>query len=70
MKRNEKFHAYLFSLDKGSRKALAKKLGTSIPYLEQISYGWRTPSPNFAKELAEQTGIPKSAFRPDIWDAA
>ena len=70
MKRNNVFHKYLFSLDEPARVALAAKLDTSIAYLQQISYGIRQPSPKFALRLSDETRVPKSALRPDLWGDA
>lgn len=51
------------------RDAFAESLGTSWPYLIQLSNGFKRPSPDLAQKIYMATNkkVPLSHLRPDIW---
>ena len=65
----EKRVEWLRSLDKQALAAVAAACCTTAEYIRQIShfYGGRRPSVAMAKLLAEHTGLPRAAWRPDVW---
>jgi len=54
------------------RRALARALKTSVPYLYQIAYGYRQSGPVMAKaiEKATEGAVKRHDLRPDIFDKA
>ena len=50
-------------------EAAADACGTTTEYIRQLahSYRLRRPSVDMAKLLAEHTGLPRAAWRPDVW---
>ena len=61
------FKRYWDDLSDVEQQRLADKLDTSVPYLYQISTGFRKPGHKFAKRLEKETGIPREKLRPDIF---
>ena len=49
------------------RADTAKKLHSSVAYLNQVISGFKSVSPKRAIEIEKVTGIPRSTLRPDIW---
>ena len=47
----------------------ATACNTTPAYIRQLAhgYGGRRPSVDMAKLLAEHTGLPREAWRPDVW---
>lgn len=60
---------YVDSLEPPDREEYAKRAGTTVAYLYQLTGGHRAPSPGLAKRLHAESGskVKLSKLRPDIW---
>lgn len=60
---------YVDSLDPDARDAYARRAGTTLAYLYQLTGGHRAPSPQLAKRLHAESGnrVKLAKLRPDIW---
>ncbi len=66
--RKQKLASFWKSLDKAEKVSLSEKCSSTPDYLRKIFCNpWRKPGTNLAKSLAEQTGLEKEVFRPDVW---
>lgn len=61
------FFRYWDALTMKQREDLADRLKTDPRYLYQIATRRRNASPQFARRLHVETGIPLKKIRPDIW---
>lgn len=60
--------AYFEATKPKERRALAEKIGTSEEYLRFCANGYRRPSPELAKKLANaEPRLKLAELRPDIW---
>lgn len=59
-------------LSAAEKRAMAKKLKTSVDWLYQISGGFGTPSAKLAKAIHDYSkgAWPKHSLRPDIFGSA
>jgi transcriptional regulator with XRE-family HTH domain len=48
---------------------LGARVGVSKPTIWRIEAGQQQPSPDLARALERETGIPRHKLRPDLWDA-
>jgi transcriptional regulator with XRE-family HTH domain len=51
-----------------SMEALAWRVQVSKASISRIETGLQSPSPELARALEAETGVPKWQLRPDIWD--
>ena len=60
---------YYKSLSAREKRELAKKVGTTVPYLCHMAHGTRRPGPDMARKLekASRRVVTKKELRPDIW---
>lgn len=66
----EKLRAYLKSLGSDeARKAFAKRCSTSLKYLRNASYGFRTLGPEICVNLERESdgALSRRDLRPDDW---
>lgn len=54
-------------VDKPAIEAVANACNTTPEYIRMLVYGHRRPQTDLAKLLAEHTGLPREAWRPDVW---
>lgn len=61
--------SYVETLEPPEREEYAKRAGTTVAYLYQLTGGHRAPSPQLAKRLHVESGskVRLSKLRPDIW---
>ena len=60
---------FVDSLDPAARDDYARRAGTTVAYLYQLTGGHRAPSPALAKRLHVESGqkVKLAKLRPDIW---
>jgi predicted transcriptional regulator len=60
---------FLDTLAPAEREDYAKRAGTTVAYLAQLTGGHRSPSPSLSKRLvaASNNKIKLAKLRPDIW---
>lgn len=60
---------YLDTLSVVEREDFAKRCGTTVAYLAQLTGGHRLPSPKLARKFVVESGktISLAKLRPDIW---
>jgi hypothetical protein len=50
------FHDYFFGLPVPERVMLAKRIGTSVPFLESVAGGFKSPSLRMATRIIDAAG--------------
>lgn len=58
---------YFRNQPRGSKAALAEKLGISRTWMSQILSGRRLPSPSLANQIEQLTGVKRETLRPDLF---
>jgi DNA-binding transcriptional regulator YdaS (Cro superfamily) len=53
-----------------SREAMSRKIGVSASMIQQVEGGLRKISAERAILIERATGLPRSMFRPDLWEQA